>query len=341
MSTVSRKDPFLISTLVIAALLMSSFASMALIPNIVIQSTERVVSKDNVILQTASATSEGGGETGGGETGGGETGGGETGGGETGGGETGGGETGGGETGGGETGGGETGGGETGGGDLSQGNGLPTPTPAPTQGFEGFPLTPTPTPLPTQGFEGFPLTPTPGTNGFPLTPTPDSEDLPTPESTPAPTGIPGLFGFIPYHSRSCNSNSYSRSCNSNQTLHSQHQGLNSDGNIHLTSIIGGAICNLFPNLYLNANLLDVPCLGEILYPDFDIPNLPQCQVTDTISNPNPSPTPTQVHHHHQPNTITNTNTKPSPSPTQVHLHHQPKSITISNPTQPHLQHLLS
>ena len=158
MSTVSRKDPFLISTLVIAALLISSFASMALIPNTVIQGTERVVAKDNVILQTASATSEGGGETGGGETGGGETGGGETGGGETGGGETGGGETGGGET----------GGGETGGGDLSQGNGLLTLTPEPTQGFEGFPLTltPTPTPEPTQGFEGFPLTPTPGTNGF-------------------------------------------------------------------------------------------------------------------------------------------------------------------------------
>ena len=157
MSTVSRKDPFLISTLVIAALLISSFASMALIPNTVIQGTERVVAKDNVILQTASATSEGGGETGGGETGGGETGGGETGGGETGGGETGGGETGGGETGGGET-----GGGETGGGDLSQGNGLLTLTPEPTQGFEGFPLTLTPTPQPTQGFEGFPLTPTPG-----------------------------------------------------------------------------------------------------------------------------------------------------------------------------------
>ena len=230
MSTVSRKDPFLISTLVIAALLISSFASMALIPNTVIQSTERVVSKDNVILQTASATSEGGGETGGGETGGGETGGGETGGGETGGGETGGGETGGGETGGGET-----GGGETGGGDLSQGNGLLTPTPAPTQGFEGFPLTLTPTPQPTQGFEGFPLTPTPPTNGFPLTPAPGSEDLPTPESTPAPTGIPGLFGLViptQPNSRPCNSYSYSRPCNS----YSYSRPCNSNSNSHFTSI---------------------------------------------------------------------------------------------------------
>ena len=195
MSTVSRKDPFLISTLVIGALLISSFASMALIPNTVIQSTERVVSKDNVILQTASATSEGGGETGGGETGGGETGGGETGGGETGGGETGGGETGGGETGGGET-----GGGETGGGDLSQGNGLLTPTPAPTQGFEGFPLTLTPTPQPTQGFEGFPLTPTPRTNGFPLTPAPGSEGLPTPRIYSSSYRYPRLVRTYSTHS---------------------------------------------------------------------------------------------------------------------------------------------
>ena len=124
MSTVRRKVPFLISTLVIATLLISSFASMALIPNTVIQGTEGVVAKDNVILQPASATSEGGGETGGGETGGGETGRRQTGRGETGGGETGGGETGRGETGRGET-----GGGETGRGDLSQGNGLLTLAP--------------------------------------------------------------------------------------------------------------------------------------------------------------------------------------------------------------------
>ena len=77
MSSVNRKDPFLISTLVIATLLISSFASMALTPNSVIQGSERVVAKDNIMLQSASATPEGNGEGGGGDQNGDEGGGGD------------------------------------------------------------------------------------------------------------------------------------------------------------------------------------------------------------------------------------------------------------------------
>ena len=66
MSTANRKNPFLITSLVIAALLISSFASIALLPNTTIQGTEGVVANDNIMVQKASATPESNGE----ETGG-------------------------------------------------------------------------------------------------------------------------------------------------------------------------------------------------------------------------------------------------------------------------------